>query len=144
MRNWSRILALGHAEARFLVRCWATIAMVRLNLSLKRHATLRRRIDAMRADDPATLHDLCHVSWGVSAASRYVPAATCLTQALAGQHLLAKLGKTSIVRIGVERDTGSELKAHAWLISGDHVVLGGPASTFASFNHLVDYGNRKP
>ncbi|TGP58633.1 lasso peptide biosynthesis B2 protein, partial [Mesorhizobium sp. M2D.F.Ca.ET.225.01.1.1] len=67
----------------------------------------------------------------------YVPGASCLTQALAGQYLLACQGSTSKISIGIERGTGTELKAHAWLVSGRHIVLGGSINGFA---HLIDYG----
>jgi hypothetical protein len=140
MRNLSRFFAVGAPEKLFLLHCVAVLVVVRLALSLKSHDTLRRRIAAMQASSPAALHDLRLVSWGVTAAARWIPHASCLTQALAGQYLLARRGKASLVRIGVERNTGAELKAHAWLISGNLVVLGGPPSTLANFTHLIDYG----
>ena len=75
--------------------------------------------------------------WMSAAAARLVPYASCLTQALSGQYLLARQGNASKIRIGIERDTGTQLKAHAWLMSGDQIVLGGSIDRFA---HLVDHG----
>lgn len=140
MRSLSRFLALGGAEKLFLLRCLATVAAVRIGLSLKRHNWMRRHIGGLQARSPASLHELRRVSWGVSAAARLVPGATCLTQAMAGQYLLASRGMESMVRIGVERNGGPQLKAHAWLISGDRVVLGGKSESFGNFAHLIDYG----
>ncbi|TIV06075.1 MAG: lasso peptide biosynthesis B2 protein, partial [Mesorhizobium sp.] len=77
-------------------------------------------------------------AWGVAAAARLVPGASCLTQALAGQYLLARQGNASKISIGIERGTGSELRAHAWLMSGNHIVLGGSIN---GFTHLVDHGS---
>jgi hypothetical protein len=57
--------------------------------------------------------------------SRRVPGASCLTQALAAQVLLAQSGYDSRVEIGVERNQHGRFQAHAWLVCGDEVVLGG-------------------
>lgn len=65
------------------------------------------------------------IAWIVAVASRYVPKATCLTQALAAQALLGWYGIPSQVCIGVARGEGGELKAHAWLESRGTVVVGG-------------------
>ncbi len=138
MRKWSRVLGLGSGQMLFLLRCLAVVTAVRLGLSLRRHDAIRRRIEGLGASQAATLHELRLVSWGITAAARLVPGASCLTQALAGQYLLARRGKGSFVRIGVEQDTGAQLKAHAWLISGGQIVLGG---TTRGFSHLVDYGS---
>jgi hypothetical protein len=50
----------------------------------------------------------------VRVASRMVPCATCLTQALALNHLLSRDGHASTVQIGVRQDAG-EFAAHAWV-----------------------------
>ena len=56
--------------------------------------------------------------------SRYVPAASCLTQALATQVLLGRRGQVSSLRIGVTRSAEGELKAHAWLESNGEIIIG--------------------
>jgi hypothetical protein len=66
------------------------------------------------------------VVWAVGRASRAIPGATCLTQALAAQLLLSRRGLPSRLRIGVTRAHGGGLRAHAWLESGGVVVIGGP------------------
>ena len=63
------------------------------------------------------------VVWGVSVASRYVPFATCLTQAMAAYLLLARCGHTTL-RIGVASEKG-QFKAHAWLESEGKIIIGG-------------------
>jgi hypothetical protein len=50
----------------------------------------------------------------VRLASRLVPRATCLTQALALNHLLARHGHASTVQIGVRKHDG-RFAAHAWV-----------------------------
>ncbi|BDZ71687.1 lasso peptide biosynthesis B2 protein [Methanobacterium petrolearium] len=56
-------------------------------------------------------------------ASRYVPRATCLVQALAGYILFSKYGYHTLIKIGVSNEDGV-FEAHAWLEYGENVVLG--------------------
>lgn len=56
-------------------------------------------------------------------ASRYVPRATCLVQAMAGYILFSKYGYTTSIKIGVLAEEG-EFEAHAWLEKENCVVLG--------------------
>lgn len=138
MRNWPRVLSLSGPEALFLARCLAVVSLVRLGLTLSSYNRMRALVTELEARNDAAIADLRRVAWGVAAAARYVPGASCLTQALAGQYLLARQGKASTISIGIARDSGADLKAHAWLISGDHIVLGGSINGFA---HLVDHGH---
>ncbi|PBB17079.1 lasso peptide biosynthesis B2 protein [Mesorhizobium sp. WSM4313] len=138
MRNWSRLRSLSAWEMLFLARCLMVVSVVRLALTLSSYNRVRRLVTAMHARRDASVADLRRVAWGVAVAARLVPGASCLTQALAGQYLLARQGSASKISIGIERGTGSELKAHAWLMSGNHIVLGGSIKGFA---HLVDHGS---
>lgn len=69
------------------------------------------------------------VVWAVRVASRYLPGATCLTQALAAQALLTHSGFPAQVEIGVAKDSDEEkvrqFRAHAWVVCHGQVVLGG-------------------
>jgi Transglutaminase-like superfamily len=67
------------------------------------------------------------LSWSVSAASRFVPRATCLTQAVALHILLKRAGYQSRLRIGVSSKSG-EFESHAWVENHDHVVIGNAES----------------
>lgn len=62
--------------------------------------------------------------WAVRATSRYVPDATCLTQALVTQILLALRGHESHLRIGVAKDGHGRLEAHAWVEREGCVLIG--------------------
>ncbi|CAN7199028.1 lasso peptide biosynthesis B2 protein [Mesorhizobium amorphae] len=137
MRNLSRVLSLSGSEMLFLAHCLLVVAAVRLGLTLFSYNRLRRMVTQLDAPHEASIGDLRRVAWGVAAAARLVPYASCLTQAISGQYILARQGNASKIRIGIERDTGTQLKAHAWLMSGNHIVLGGSINGFA---HLVDHG----
>ena len=138
MRNWSRLRSLSGQEMLFLAHCLTVVSAVRLALTLSSYNRVRSLVTRLDARRDASIADLRRVAWGVAAAARLVPGASCLTQALAGQYLLARQGSTSKISIGIEKGTGSELKAHAWLMSGNHIVLGGSIKGFA---HLVDHGS---
>jgi hypothetical protein len=64
--------------------------------------------------------------WAVQAASRRVPRATCLVQAVAADALLTRAGYESVVEIGVAKDNLSRFEAHAWVRCGGRIVIGGP------------------
>jgi hypothetical protein len=57
-----------------------------------------------------------------------VPDATCLTQALAVQMLIERHGITTRLHIGVVRDSGHAVRAHAWVESRGVTVIGGAMS----------------
>lgn len=60
----------------------------------------------------------------VKAVSRFVPRATCLTQALAASLLIRRSGQRSNLKIGVAKDDKSRLIAHAWLEKDGRIILG--------------------
>jgi len=138
-RSLLGVFSLSGSEMIFLCRCLLVVTAVRLGLTLLSYNRVRNLVTRLDARQCASTGELRRVAWGVAAAARFVPYATCLTQALSGQYLLARQGNASTIRIGIERGTGEQLKAHAWLVSDDHIVLGGSIDGFA---HLVDHGSR--
>lgn len=67
------------------------------------------------------------LSWAVRAAARHIPRATCLTQALAMQRLLAFAGRSADLQIGVAKDARSGFEAHAWVECEGDIVVGNNA-----------------
>jgi hypothetical protein len=75
----------------------------------------------------------------VCVVSSYVPRATCLTQALAGQVLFDLYGHPAHVHVGVIKTEGKgTFQAHAWLESDGKVVIG---ESEASYIPLTTAGN---
>jgi hypothetical protein len=69
------------------------------------------------------------VQWAVSAVARHsVVEFVCFPQALAGYTMLRWRGVPGEVVYGVARSPEGELMAHAWLMVGDRMVLGGEAA----------------
>lgn len=81
-----------------------------------------------------------HVCRRVAQIATRVPWRTsCLVQAVAGCLLLRRRGIAATIRLGVKKDNGA-LAAHAWLMVGGQVVLGGQAAE--GFKPLADIGER--
>ena len=63
------------------------------------------------------------IVWAVRLASRYIPRASCLPQALAAQILLSGAGLESRLHIGVAQ--AGRFEAHAWVECSGRVLIGG-------------------
>jgi len=74
---------------------------------------------------PADVPSPDRIGWAIRAASRYVPGATCLVQALTGLVLLEGAGLPARLYIGVARNDEKPFQAHAWVKSQDDVIVGG-------------------
>lgn len=138
MKKLIPFFKLNLSDQVFLAHCMLVICVTRLALSLNATSLVTRKISRIYVTADADQHTLKMVAWGVSACSNFVPGATCLTQALSGQYLIARCKFRSVVRIGIERDNHEKMKAHAWLLSGGFVVLGGKASDMSLYADLVD------
>ena len=83
------------------------------------------------------------VASAVRSASRRVPKATCLTQALVAERMLAQRGRRTVLRIGVARDPSGAFEAHAWLEYQGAVIIGdnGDLQRFALMPSLPGQGD---
>ena len=110
-------------ERRLVVKAWFTLIAVRVLLWVAPY----RWIEAHLMTPPsATAPSVspADIARAVTRASKLVPQATCLTQALAGGFLIRRAGSNAIIHFGVARgDAG--FKAHAWLESDGGILIGG-------------------
>ncbi|MGP3696212.1 lasso peptide biosynthesis B2 protein [Rhodobacter sp. NSM] len=139
MQRLRRILSLTPAEARALWRAFTTVLRIRLAIARRRTDEVRAATAMLGAAGAAPAWELRVTAWSVRAAARLVPGATCLTQALAGQRILARKGYASTVRLSLPGGRGSDFRPHAWLISGNVITLGGSASDYRHHRALLDY-----
>lgn len=65
------------------------------------------------------------VLWALHAAARRIPGTRCLAWALACRGLLQRAGIPSRVRIGVAKERGRRLVAHAWVECSDFTASWG-------------------
>lgn len=76
------------------------------------------------------------MEWAVRAAGRRIPAANCLTAALALHHLMSRAGYDSSIHIGVAKTAARGFEAHAW-VEHDGVTLLNSASEIAHYARLL-------
>jgi hypothetical protein len=130
MTKVRKFVRLDSRERRIVVEAAVSVVFVRILLTILPFRLVRRlsggrtRPAPMRASErnavtPAELAN------AVVRVSRSVPRATCLTQALALDGLLRRHGHAGKIRIGVAKDTGGALTAHAWVESDGSVLIGG-------------------
>jgi hypothetical protein len=116
---------LPRAEKILLVRAFFLVAAIRLGLWLLQFRVLRR-LALPRENSSNGAPRMDRLIWAVRVVSRYIPRATCLTQALAAQALLARSGYETKLVLGFAKDEERPFEAHAWLEYGDQVLIGGP------------------
>ena len=99
---------------------------VRAALWLVPFRFIRPRLVNGGADGGESRRELVErVTWAVAHASRLVPEASCLTQAMAVRRLLKRRGVGCTLKLGVKRDDKGAFCAHAWIEYAGHVVIGG-------------------
>ena len=115
----SRLLCHSPRESALAARAARAIAGAHVQLrwrsieAMRQWATTRARRDCPRED----------LLTAFRRAAARLPG-TCLVRALALQRLLAEHGHSSELRIGVAKGAGG-LVAHAWLVDGAEVLIGG-------------------
>lgn len=128
MQTVKKFFALAPSDQRLVLTAASWVATIRLGLWLLRLQNTQRLLARFAKTRAAINHPPAaspeRIAWAVQAASRYVPDAACLVQALAAQTLLARNGYAAEVRIGVALEQGV-LQAHAWVESQGKVLIGG-------------------
>jgi hypothetical protein len=68
---------------------------------------------------------LQRLAWAVETAGRHLPwECTCLAQAMVGKVMLQRRGVASTLCLGLAKDGGGGLQAHAWLRCGERILTG--------------------
>jgi len=138
MARLSKFLRLRSADRGLLLKTMLLVWTVRLGLWLLPFHVVRQLLAKLALKSASSQNGgralVDRDIWAVTVACRYVPLATCLTQALVTKVLLGRHGHHATVRIGVARSDGGELQAHAWVESNGRVVIGGSE---ASLKHYI-------
>jgi hypothetical protein len=126
-------------ELRLFAAAAALLPVIRLLLLVAPFEAIHRRTRATRAPAAPARDDgvIASVAWSVAAAARRIPFATCLSQALAVQFLLARRGIESTLWLGARRTEVGRFSAHAWVQCGGRFVIGGPTEGFSLFPPLA-------
>ena len=130
-----RFLNLSRSDKRLLLHCLWVVIAVRIGLIFLPYQAV---IGVLRERLCGGSNGPEHIAWAIAKAARLVPRASCLTQGLAAQMLLARAGHQSHLRIGVSSGGEGGFIAHAWLMSGERILLGGPSRDLAHYTTLTD------
>jgi len=132
MRIFLSFLKLPFWEKKIALETLFWVIRIRIMIWMLSFATVQNRVQNIaRNYNSITKNEISmsRLRIMVMAASRYVPRATCLVQALAGYILFSKYGYNPSIKIGVLTENG-EFEAHAWLEHGEKVVLGESEKNF--------------
>lgn len=144
MRAFRCVKRFSWHQANLLLVASVAVLRVRIYLIRNSHEDLRALIESysvLQCSNTAPNSALTEVAWSVRATARLVPGATCLTQASAGQLLLARRGYASTVRLSLPLHSAATgtLAPHAWLLSGNTIVLGGTSEDYIHHRPLHDF-----
>jgi Transglutaminase-like superfamily len=135
---------LQPTKRRLVLRTFLVVILIRIGLHVLPFRRLQRYIDSWR-HPPCPMPPQAPVTdlvWAVRAVSRRVPSASCLTQSLALDFLLARAGYPSQVRIGVAKDSQTGFQAHAWVVCAGSTLLNAP-SEVQRFETLFAMGDKR-
>ena len=124
---WSlkRFAGLARADQILLLQAVFLTSIIRVVLDLFPFWVIRR-IAVGTPGKSKTQRAMSRIVWAVPTVSRYIPRSTCLTRALATQALLSRSGYESRIELGVAKNEQCRFEAHAWVMCGDQIVIGGP------------------
>lgn len=130
IRQVPRFATLQATDRRLLVEALAALLAARLAIALlplgKLKSALRWRWHR-RFDLPSPTVE--RIVWAVRRAAEWVPATTCLVQAMAALRLLESAGYDARLTLGTAKSATGQLTAHAWVSYHDRVVLGAASDT---------------
>ena len=129
-----KLLRLAPEDRRLLIESGLILIWIRLGLWI---LPWRRAVAAagnLRIFGSRQVEPL-RAAWAIRNASRMIPGATCLTQALALQCLLNRAGHTSRLSLGVANGDGA-FEAHAWVEHDGEPLLEKPEE-LARYSRLL-------
>lgn len=118
-------------------KCLVALAGMRIALSLAGYNAIRQRMPQAQPSPDAHFYAR-QLARRIERLARIVPGASCLTQALALQWLLARAGHASTVTIGVRQDDAGAFRAHAWVTCNQRVVLGASTTRLSDFTPIAE------
>ena len=110
------------------------IGLTVLSMKAVRRAFMPKEVTGELDPDAAE-----EVIWSVKRAAKIVPFASCLTQAMASQIMLARRNYPSVLHVGARRAEDGTFTAHAWLEGGGMLLIGGTRAYLAAFVQLAQY-----
>ena len=147
----SRIALVGKRAAGLSLQDWRhlAIAVKELLIARIRHASqpvgkILHDLERLQSSDTRGEVDLARLSWAIGAAAAKVPwRSDCLLQAVAADRWLRRCGMQPKFFVGVQKEAGGQLEAHAWLRCGDVVVTGAHSRNFTTLMEPISRAVRE-
>jgi hypothetical protein len=138
-RRIDKFFDLSAAEQRRMLHALLLVIAFRLGLWTLPYRFLKRIADHVHPRRIASANESAQIARNISAMARYVPGASCLTQALTAQVLLQRDGFSPHLVIGVAHGENRQLKAHAWIEMNGRIIIGdlGPLMVFTTMHKLA-------
>jgi len=127
MRAIQKFTRVPLPDRILLLRAVLLVILIRLGLWAIPFNLLYRLLGGCLKSQGSDIHSEERLVWAVRAAARRIPCASCLTQALALQFLMARTGQRSSVQIGIAKDNKGNFEAHAWVEARGRILLNTPA-----------------
>lgn len=128
MKQLRRFLGLTSGERRLLVSAIIWLVSIRLAIVMLPIRTLLRLTELSSERNHLGRDDGLppeRIAWSVQTISRYLPGTRkCLVQSLATLAMLARRGHPAHLHIGIAKDEGGRLKAHAWVECEGKIIIG--------------------
>lgn len=141
MRRIVRFIGLPFGEKRLFWSALLVSLLVRVGLTFFSFARLSRMAEPrMPGTEMPDWDSIRSVVRSVRTASRYVPRANCLVQALTARFLLIRRGQSADLKIGVDKESEKDFGAHAWLEVEGEIIIGKLAKHDTRFARLESQG----
>lgn len=137
MRRALRLAALIQAYGLLVLHSLLVVCIVRVALSVTTYRKIAQWMPAI-ADRHVSETRVRHILRAVVSVAKYVPKASCLTQALSAQYLCGKAGYATSVMIGVAKNKVNDIEAHAWLARDGRVLIGGTLEEIGRYTPIAD------
>lgn len=129
MRKIRNFLVLPYQRKKLLIKSLLFVWLIRLGLWILPYKLLTKWLNSLGSSAITNeINDwklIKEVSHTVGSCAKYVPFASCLTQALTTQTLLRLNGQSSNLKFGVDKDKNEKLIAHAWIEVDGKIIIGG-------------------
>lgn len=127
----------GRRALRRNALCLGALIAIRIALTTAGYAAIRARLP-QPGPSPDSHFYARQLARRIEHLARFVPRASCLTQALALQWLLARAGHASELFVGVRQDADGRFAAHAWVSCNQRIVLGSTTTRLSEFTVLAE------
>jgi hypothetical protein len=135
VRQLSKFLNLPAREKFLLMAAFFLVVLFRIGIWVLPFRQMKKILSKIAARAPVRNEGespvIKQIVRFVGSVSRFVPSASCLTQALAALVLIKFYGEHAELKFGITIDSNKNFAAHAWLERSGRIILG----------KLSDHGN---